>query len=87
VIGDADEDFVRYNQSVGLTDLDPIYVPAGRNAKELKEMQRKAYAEFYFRPVILWRHLPHIRFSLVLGLLRSFLAMVRLRWRGLRKSD
>lgn len=72
-------DFVRYNQSVGLTDREPIYIPAGRTATELKEFQKKAYTQFYFRPKVVWMHLPHVRPEMIRRMLVSFLAVVKLK--------
>jgi len=73
-----EKDYVRYNQSVGLTDEDPIYVPKGRNASEIKRMQRKAYIEFYLRPKMLIMHLPHLRFQKIMGMFRSLIAILNL---------
>lgn len=73
-----ENDYVRYNQSVGLTQIDPIYVPKGRKAAELKKMQRAAYIQFYLRPGLLFMHLSHLRCSRILGMIRSFMAVVGL---------
>lgn len=75
----ADEkDFSRFNQSIGLTENKPIFIPKGRTEAELKNLQRQAYTEFYFRPIMVWRHLPHLRRDTLLGALRSFVAVGRL---------
>lgn len=73
-----EKDFVRYNQSIGLTDVDLIYVPKGRDASELKKMQKQAYRQFYLRPRMLLMHLPHLRFSKIIGMIRSLMAILNL---------
>jgi hypothetical protein len=35
--------------------MDVSYVPEGLKAKELKELLRKAYLDFYMRPSVLFR--------------------------------
>ena len=72
-----EHDFIRFNQSIGLTDVEPFFVPKGRTAVELSEWHKRAYAEFYIRLTLVWRHLPHLRWSIVLGMIRSFLAIAR----------
>lgn len=38
------------------------YVPEGyKDAKEVRDMQKKAYRSFYFSPSFLWKHLTRIR--------------------------
>jgi anaerobic magnesium-protoporphyrin IX monomethyl ester cyclase len=73
-----DNDFSRYNQSVGLTDLEPIYVPEGWTSAELKNIQKRAYTEFYFRARMVWRHLPHLKLSKIIGMMKSFWALMTL---------
>ena len=74
----GEDDYVRYNQSVGLTDLDPVYVPKGRTADELKASQKKAYTKFYFRPKLVWMHLPHLRIQLLGRMMKSLYAIIKL---------
>jgi len=74
----TENDFVRYNQSVGLTDVEPIFVPNGRQAKELKDMQKRAYIQFYLRPRMILMHLPHLRLSKIIGMVRALLAVIKL---------
>jgi len=77
-----ENDFSCYNQNIGNTDLEPVFVPKGRTADELKKLQKKAYAEFYLRPKMVWMHLRHINASRLLGILRSFFAVLKLAiWR------
>ena len=73
-----DSELVRFNQSIGLTENELIYVPAGRSSDELKEWQRKAYQEFYLRPKTVWLHLPHLRLKKVPQLLKSLMAVLNL---------
>jgi radical SAM superfamily enzyme YgiQ (UPF0313 family) len=75
---DCKTDYKRYNQNIGMTDLEPIYVPRGRSSAELKEAQRRAYVQFYLRPRMVWLHLPHLRFSKLVGMLRSLKAIASL---------
>jgi anaerobic magnesium-protoporphyrin IX monomethyl ester cyclase len=44
------ENWKRFSAYLGFTDLDPLFVPAGRTARELKELQRTAVREFFLRP-------------------------------------
>ncbi|MBU2473097.1 B12-binding domain-containing radical SAM protein [Patescibacteria group bacterium] len=38
------------------------YVPNGyKDAKEVREMQKKAYREFYFRPSYIWKHFKRLK--------------------------
>lgn len=75
---DRSSDYASFNQSVGLTDIEPVFVPQGRSAQELKAAQRRAYVEFYFRPVMVWRHLPHLRPATLAGMCKSFWAVLKL---------
>jgi hypothetical protein len=73
-----ENDYVRYNQSIGLTDIEPIYTPKGRKASEVKMMQRQAYIQFYLRPRMALMHLPHLNISKITGMFRSLIAIMRL---------
>ncbi len=78
-IPDTDEgEFIRYNQNIGMTDVEPIYVPKGRSAQELKSSQRRAYRDFYFRPRMVRMHLPHVKLTTLGQKIKSFLAILRL---------
>jgi len=44
------EDWKRFSSQAGYANFDPIFVPEGRTAEELKTLQRRAMREFYFRP-------------------------------------
>jgi len=42
----------------------PVFVPKGMTKEDLDELHRKFYRSFYFRPIIVWRHLRMLkRFS------------------------
>lgn len=71
-----EQDFIRFNQSIGLTDVEPLFVPKGRTSADLANWQKKAYPEFYFRPIMVWRHLPHLHISTISGMVRSFAAVL-----------
>ncbi len=73
-----DGEFIRYNQNIGMTDVEPIYIPKGRSAQELKSSQRRAYRDFYLRPRTVRMHLPHIKLTTLGQKIKSFLAIVRL---------
>jgi len=40
---------------------EPVYVPHGLTRRRLKELHALFYRSFYFRPVIVWRHLRMLR--------------------------
>ena len=40
---------------------EPVFTPKGLTAEELSSLHRKFYRDFYFRPVVFWRHLKMIR--------------------------
>ena len=84
---DEDTDFSRFNQSVGLTEHDPIYVPEGRTAEELKKLQRQAYSEFYFRIKIVLMQIPHLKISMLVRMLKSFFAVLALKAESLTAKD
>jgi magnesium-protoporphyrin IX monomethyl ester (oxidative) cyclase len=77
VISESDSDFISFNQNVGLTENELIYVPPGRTSGELKRWQRRAYREFYLRPKAVWLLLPTIRASNILRMLKSVLAVLK----------
>ncbi len=54
-----------YHTWAGWTSRDLVYIPKGRNQEELKELQKKAMREFYFRPKVIIRLILSIR-SLVM---------------------
>ncbi|MFA6389620.1 MAG: radical SAM protein, partial [Patescibacteria group bacterium] len=40
----------------------PTYIPNGyKNAEEVREMQKKAFRAYYFRPAFFWKHLKRIK--------------------------
>ncbi len=73
-----ENDFSCYNQNIGNTNLDPVFVPKGRTADELKKLQKKAYVEFYMRPKIVLMHLRHINASRLKDIFWSFFTIVKL---------
>jgi len=44
------KDWSKLHQGVGFSKYDPVYVPRGRDGKELKKLQRRAHLEFYLSP-------------------------------------
>lgn len=40
---------------------EPVYVPKGLTRERLNELHAAFYREFYFRPVVMWRHLRMLR--------------------------
>ncbi len=73
----GNEEYRFYNQNAGNTELPPAYVPDGRTGDELKKWQRLAYREFYFRPILIWRHIPHLRFITLSTAFRSFISLLK----------
>lgn len=56
------EDYAQFTSLSGLADSDPIYVPEEFGSiEELKKMQKRAYREYYLRPMILIKHLLKLR--------------------------
>jgi len=49
-----------YQTWAGWSDKDLVYVPKGRSANELKELQKRAMREFYFRPKFILRQITHL---------------------------
>ena len=47
---DPDVDWSRMSSVSGYSDYDPLYVPPGRDPKDLQELQNRAHIRFYFRP-------------------------------------
>jgi radical SAM superfamily enzyme YgiQ (UPF0313 family) len=74
----SDEEMFRFNQSIGLTGNDLIYVPKGRTSEELKEWQKTAYREFYMRFKMVRLHLPHLRLRKIPQIIKSALAVLKL---------
>lgn len=50
-------DWKRYYTWAGFTNQDLVYVTSGRTSDELKNTQKRALKEFYFRPKVILRHL------------------------------
>jgi len=44
---DIQKDWSKLHQGVGFSEYDPVWIPKGRDAKELKRLQRRAHLEFY----------------------------------------
>jgi anaerobic magnesium-protoporphyrin IX monomethyl ester cyclase len=40
---------------------EPVFVPNGMTTAELERLHRKFYRAFYFRPIVVWRHLRMLR--------------------------
>ncbi|MBN2331328.1 MAG: cobalamin-dependent protein [Candidatus Aenigmarchaeota archaeon] len=55
------DDWTKFSLMVGYTGHDPVYVPHGRAAEEIKALQRKANLEFFLRPRIIWSMAKRIR--------------------------
>jgi len=47
---DVPKDWSKLHQGVGFSEYDPVWIPKGRDAKELKKLQRRAHLEFYLSP-------------------------------------
>ena len=46
---------------IGFTEAEPVFIPKGRNAQELKAKQRRAARTFYLRPRSIWNLVSNIR--------------------------
>ncbi len=57
----ADCDWSRFSSMAGFTDYDPVFVPKGRDPKELKRLQKLATRRFYLRPKQIWNLLRNTR--------------------------
>jgi len=44
------KDWSKLHQGVGFSEYDPVWIPKGRDPKELKKLQRRAHLEFYLSP-------------------------------------
>ncbi len=53
-------DWNNYQTWSGFSDHDLVWVPKGRTSEELKELQRRALREFYFRPNFILKKIIHI---------------------------
>lgn len=84
---ESEKDFLRFNQSIGLTELEPIFVPEGWTIEELKTIQKRAYTEFFLRPKMIWMHLPHINIYKLFGMIRSFMTICGLVIQRLLKQN
>ena len=46
---------------IGFTEAEPVFIPKGRSAQELKAKQRRAARTFYLRPQSIWNLVVNIR--------------------------
>lgn len=68
-----------FNQSVGLSDNEPVFVPEGYSAKLLAKAHRDAYRQFYFRWKLFGRHARRLKsFDRLALYFHSALALCRL---------
>ena len=54
------KDWSRFNSQAGYSTYDPVFIPEGRTASEMKELQRLATKEFYLRPRQIMELITHI---------------------------
>lgn len=54
------KDWSRFNSQAGYSTYDPVFIPEGRTASEMKELQRLATKEFYLRPRQIMELVTHI---------------------------
>jgi radical SAM superfamily enzyme YgiQ (UPF0313 family) len=67
------DDWTKFSLMVGYTEHDPVYVPKGRTAGELKALQRKANMEFLLRPRQIWVMVKRIKsFRDLKNMIRGF---------------
>ena len=53
-------DWSRFSSMAGFADYDPVYVPAGRDPREMASLQKTAMREFYMRPKQIFNLLRNI---------------------------
>ena len=67
---------------------EPSFIPHGLTEHELTEAHRRFYREFYLRPIVVWRHLRHIRsFRAVFRYLRSLKLLFHLFFQTALEKD
>ncbi|GFE62144.1 B12-binding domain-containing radical SAM protein [Geobacter sp. AOG2] len=54
-------DWTKLSLMGGYTDFLPVYHPAGRSGRELKQLQRRANLFFFLRPKIVWGYINRIK--------------------------
>jgi len=57
----GDDSWSRLIPGIGFSEAEPVFVPEGRDPKELKAKQRGAVRSFYLRPRPLWNLASNIR--------------------------
>lgn len=57
-------DWNNYVSLASMTDLEPPFIAAGLTKDELLSFQRKAYRDYYFRPLIMLKHMKKIFINL-----------------------
>ena len=57
---DKTDNWEKYTTMGSFTD-NVVYVPDDMTAQQLKDLQKRAYREFYFRPRMIWKHLLNIK--------------------------
>ena len=71
------DDWRYFSSMAGFGEYDPVYIPEGRDARELKQLQKRATREFYIRPRQIWDLLRNITsfhdIKLYLGVARELL--------------
>ena len=56
----SSKDWSRFNSQAGYSTYDPVFIPEGRTAEEMKQLQRLATKEFYLRPKQIMELVTHI---------------------------
>ncbi len=67
--------WARYSQYICFRDVQPIWVPDGMTADELRALQKRALRSFYLRPSQVWEHVKRLRPG-------NVLTAARIAWRG-----
>ena len=71
------KDWRYFSSMAGFGGYDPVYIPEGRDARELRQWQKRATREFYLRPRQIWDLLRNITsfhdIKLYLGVARELL--------------
>lgn len=59
--GSLTNDWSRFSSMAGFADYDPVFVPEGRDPKEMAQLQKQAMREFYFRPRQVYNMMRNIK--------------------------
>lgn len=59
--GTLSNDWSHFSSMSGFADYDPVFVPEGRDPKEMSQLQKRAMREFYFRPRQVYHMMKNVK--------------------------